>query len=274
MLPVLGFIMGVLVLSLFFGAIAWWMGSAQRSRSVYDAQTREAAALLKFVKPKVDKLRALETKVTKSDGATPDAALLEDLARIDYAVKPEELVTIAGGKLLVGAQQTDLLVKFTADTRLLASMSRDHVRMATKVDKKELEELASSETLSGRGAYAIIFNADEYTKNLSAKKPGPPIRGAIAIVESEPEMRDNEPWIKIRYPSSGRISETPLRSIVHVDRNQIVRSSGPNALGRYKRRHSAIRGKLIEINKYADTMVSQLEKLSTRPSAPILTFSK
>ncbi len=273
-LPVLGFAAGVVVMSLFFGLVAYYMGGATKSRALYDAQTREAQALLDFIKPKVDKVKELEGVVSKSNPTAPDMALMEELAKVDYAVKPEELVTVAGGRLLVGAQQTDLLVKFTADTQLIANLAKEHVRMTTKVDQKELEEIAADKTLSGRGAYAVIFNADEYTQKLNAKEPGAPVKGAIAIVDSEPFEKDKEPWVKVRYPSSGKVFDTPLRSLVHVDKEQIQRSGGPNAVGRYTRRQGALVGKVSEVTKYGDTMVTQLEAIASRGAAPILTFSK
>lgn len=264
----------MLVLSLFFGLVAYFMGAASKSRALYDAQTREAQALLDFVKPKVEKVKALEQAIAKSNPTTPDAALMEELAKVDYAIKPEELVTVAGGRILVGAQETDLLVKFTADTQLMANLAKDHVRMTTQVDKKELDELAKDAALSGRGAYAVIFNADEYTQKLTSKTPGAPVKGSLAIVDSEPFEKDKEPWVKVRYPSSGKTFDTPLRSIVHINKEQLVRSGGPNAVGRYTRRSTALRGKVSEVTKYGDTMVTQLEAIATRGPAPILTFSK
>jgi hypothetical protein len=273
-LPLLGFVAGVIALSLFFGVVAYFMGASTKSRALYNAQTREAQALLDFVKPKVDKVKALEALVTKSNPNAPDLALMEELSKIDYAVKPEELVTVAGGRILVGAQETDLLVKFTADTQLIANLAKDHVRMTTKVDKKELDEISADKTLSGRGAYAVIFNVDEYKTKLDAKEAGAPVKGTIAIVDSEPFEKDKEPWVKVRYPSSGKVFDTPLRSLVHVDKAQIVRSGGPNAVGRYTRRQGGLVGKVSEVTKYGDTMVTQLEKIATRGPAPILTFSK
>jgi len=258
----------VLISALLFGAAGYFFGSGSARRQIYNAQTTDAQTILAVVKPRAEKVATLYAAVAQHDAAAPDAELLKQMEELDFVVEPEQIAT---GKLLLGAELTASLVRFSADSKLLQSMMREHVRLTLSADKKELAELAEKKELSAAN-FSVIFDGEGYVRSLEKKGTAfRPAQGQLVIFDDqEPVEKKEDLFVKVRYPRSGKELEIPMKNMVLIERTDILGAGGDNALVRYTRRHKQIALKLQEMVQYTEVMVKNLDELSKRDPAGML----
>lgn len=253
--------------------IGYFLGDGVQQRALYDARIVDAARLLEIVKPRAEKIQTLAAAIDRSDGVAPDAELLKNFEAQDFILEPEE---IAQNRLLLGPERTTLLIKYSADSKLLSQMLKRHILLTTKTDQKELEDLATQNQALNAAGFAVIFDGEGFVEAFQSKKGAfTPKKGNLVVFDSqEPFEKEKEPHLKVRYPSTGRELEIPIKNMLLLEGNEIVKSSGPNALVRYQARHKEIQLKLKEMAQYADTLTTQLDELAKKPPAPLLNISK
>ncbi len=266
----LSFIGGVGIIVLISILVGYVFGNGSQVRQLYDAQSADAKRVLEAVEPKLTKVNSLLAAAQKHDGLSPDPAVIEALSERDFVLEPE---SIAQDRLLLGAEATTLLMRFSADSKVLADLLKRHQTMTTRVDKKELEELAKADAAGKAAGFAIIFDAQRYTSNLESKDQKPPLEGRLYVLDSTDTIdKDGEKHVKLRSPSSGKELDWSLRRLILLDKKEMLKSSGPNALRRYERRHKEIAAKLKEMSQYSDALVTKLSEMAERPGAPLLSF--
>lgn len=252
--------------------VGFFFGNASQQRALYDAQSADARRVNELITPKIEKLNAMTAAAGQHDGMAPDEEVLKKIANLDFVLEPEE---VARDKLLLGPEITTLLMRFTSDTKLLAEMIKTHRTMTTRVDKKELEELAKADEAAKAAGFAVVFDTDNFTANLEAKKQEPPLEGKLMIIDTIDAIdKDGEKFVKLRSPASGQEREWSLRKLVLLDKKEMLASSGPNAMRRYERRHKEIAAKLKEVSQYTEALSTQLSALADRPAAPLLSVGQ
>ena len=148
--------------------------------------------------------------------------------------------------------------------------------MTLRVDKKELEDLAkANESLKAAG-FAVVFDSNTFVSNLgkkSKKKKTRAIWGKLVTFDSfDTTDKEGAEFIKVRSPVSGKESEVATKKVVMLDKREMLKSSGPNALRRYTRRHQEILAKLKEMQQYSESLEADLGKIGNRPPARLLSF--
>ncbi len=260
----------IFVLALFFGGVGFFFGNARQQRALFDAQSNDARRVLEVVETKLKVINELSSVAEKHDGLAPDEAVVKALFDVNFVLEPEE---IASGKLLLGPEITALLMRLSADSKLAAEMLNTHRLMTTKIDQKELEDLSKANEALKAAGFAVIFDATSFVDNYGAKTEVPPVEGKLMIFDNFDTVdKDGEKLVKLRSPSSGQVREWSLKKLVLLDKTEMLKSGGPNALKRYESRHKDISTKLKEMTQYGEKLVTELDKLANRGSAPILSF--
>ncbi len=272
-----GLIVVVGGISMLFGTCGFVFGSGVQDRAIYNARTNDAKRALEAVQPKVEKIKKLKDQVAKINPLSPNPEDLKVMKDYSFVLEPEEIV---GGNLLLGPERSQALMRFASDTKLLALQMKRHHSLTTRTDKKELEALAAENKDFQSAGFAVLFSGESFVGNYPTKKKKKKItgkdvpKGKLAVVEDpKPIEKDGELYYKVRYRNSGRSFEHPLKDMVAIQRADIVKSAGPNAIVRYKGRHEEISQRLQVISQYADSLVTQLEELSSRGGAPLLSVS-
>lgn len=268
----LGFVAVTGIIAFLALGVGYFVGDGVQQRKLYDARIGDAQRLNELVKPRSERIQSLAAAVERSDGLSPDPELLKQMENLDFVLAPEE---IAQGRLLLGPERTTLLIKFAADTKHLSQLFKQHTLLTNRTDKKELEELANNSTTAQEANFGIIFNGEGFVKAYQAKGDSAPTEGKMVVFDQQqPFEKDGALHLKVRYPSSGREIEVPIKNMVLLDKAEIVRSSGPNAQVRYQRRHQQIAAKLKEMSQYSDTLVTKLDELAQSEPAPLLNVGK
>ncbi len=98
-----------------------------------------------------------------------------------------------------------------------------------------------------------------------------PKEGKLVVYDSQkPIEKDGVQFLKVRYPSSGRELEIPVKNLLVVKQSEILKSAGPNAQIRYQQRHAEILFKVKEMSQYADTLTTKLDELAGKDPTPLL----
>ncbi|MEL6179817.1 MAG: hypothetical protein AAFS10_12735 [Myxococcota bacterium] len=256
-----------IVVGIILGGLGYMFGGVQIQRNLYNIKSRDAARVLAVVQEKVEALNAVKAAIAKHDGKKPDPELLKRLTRDDYLLDPNAIVV---KNLLLGPTITNDLLSLTSDTKLLYSMSRNHAAMVNNVDKKELQDLQKDSKLLESYGFAVMFDASTYVKSLDSKDFRPAQGNMVVFDKQDPITKeDKEKYLKVRRPSSGNEFELPMKSMILVPREEMIRSTGPNALSRYQLRHRKIEEQLKKM-AYADALVEKLDELANRGDAPLL----
>jgi hypothetical protein len=270
---ILGYVAVTGVITVFCAGLAFWFGQGVQQRTLYKAQTEDAKRIMELIQPRVEKVQKITAAVNKSDGSKPDAALMKELETVDFVLAPTDLVQ---NNLLFGPERTSLVVQFSADTTMLSKMLQRHVSLTTKVDKKELEDLAARDKDMNSAGFAILFNGQGYADRRTDKdKENDYILDKANIVvydDPAPIEKDGEKFVKVRFPSTGKEFDAPLKDLMILEKTELTRSGGPNALIRYQQRHAEIKTKVQEMSQYSDTMLTKFNELSTRGPAPLINF--
>ncbi len=260
---------GMLGLGLLFGIFGT---RAQQARGIYANQTRAATKVRDRVKPKVETARDLADTVAKMNPTEPDFELAAALPEEDFVPGPGVL---GSGAAYIGGDNVYNITQFQSKAAAFEQMLKRHNYMTNTVDKEELKQLIEgNELLQGDKNFAVRFNYDQLLNHLKAQEPATaykPRPGSLVLVE---EFKvDEEGNVAYQTPGGESSGKESVRAIVPLDKSEILKTGGQNALQRYKRRVDVLKYYALDLQKSTSGLLAGLDTLADRGDPPLLQFS-
>lgn len=248
-------VLGLAVVAFLIGvALMWATMSSVNANKLVTMQEEDAAALKAAVTPKVQNFTELHDKIMALNETQPNPEAAEALAATDFAVPGAVLATV---RVPLSGGVTDTVSQYAADTQMLKSLLDEHRRLTTKVDKEELEQLLSGEeAIKNNPAFGVLFDVKDVVKN--ADKDGyEPKAGTLVGVRG---LDEKEKKYDVEYLGSGNLGKVEPSNLILLEKSQILKSGGQNALTRYTQRVRMLKYHADRINKYAPHLVTQLDR--------------
>lgn len=255
----LGLFVILLVIGLIFG---WAAASSGNSSKLYNSQTADALRIQEALESKIANFEEANSTISKLSASEIDFEAAASLAKADFAIDGN---VIKGDRLLLGASLIDKITGYTVDSNMLKTMLAEHDRMTNKVDRKELEELKENNELLDKDRFAILFNYDYLAKNSGNDNYVPGSDNRLVTVTSM--EKDEEGRIEVALLNSGETANVHVQNILPLEKDEILKTSGPDALARYKSRVEHIKHAAAQLDNRTSPLMSNLKQVSSRDKA-------
>lgn len=264
----IGIMAGMLVVGLVFGSFG---SKASQARSVYDAQTRAAGTVRDDVKPFVDKATEVAGKAAKLDPTKPNYELVAQLAGEKFVPPPG---LMGGNAAFIGGDNVYNVTTFAAKATTFKQLLDRH-NYQTKIDKEELDQLLEgNELLQGNKKFAVLYNHKQLLAHLKDKKDDKDFKpggGRLVLLEKfETDDEGNVTYESLANKSEGQVN---VKNIIPLEKSEMIKTGGQNALQRYKRRVEVIRFYAADLTKSTNGLIEGLAAVADRGSAPLLQLS-
>jgi len=250
------------VLGIVFG---YMFAVSSQSRKLYAARKRDAEDIKTKISGDLDEARKVFGIIAALDPNKPDFDAVEKLNNIEF-VPSGALFT--GESILIGGENVSNLTIFQSKAAVLKEYIKEHHRMTLERDRKELVELMkSNEALQENKAFAVIFvpgaiidlaneNRDDLTKDKGFKPP----RGTIVALPPGADSNDEGevPYIDLNSKKEGT---WPVRGLLPISIDQIVKTGDQNALQRHAQRVKALKFFAIEMSKASSGIIQGLDRV-------------
>lgn len=265
---VLAMLGGMLVLGLVFGSFG---AKASQARSVYDIQTSAATNVREDITPFIEEANKTASLAAKLDPTKPQYDVVEQLTKAKFV--PDAGI-LGGSAAYIGGGNVYNITQFIAKAATFKQLLDRH-NYVTKIDKAELTELLEgNELLQGDKNFAVIFNHKrllEHLKNKGEDKDFKPSRGSLVLVDKfEVTDEGDVTYESLQDKSKNAVN---VRNVVPIDKAEILKTGGQNALQRYKRRVEVISFYAADLKKSTNGLLEGLSKVADRGSAPLLQLS-
>lgn len=247
---VIGLFGACLVAGLVFG---YGLSTTMYTNEIDSARTADAERILGAVKPKVDAFREALPKMMAISETSADFEAVKNIGT-DFVLDGNPL---GAPRLLIGQPAIDSVTSYVVESQLLHAMLKEHDRITTTVDKEELEKLAEDNKILENDFFGVTFDYVYALKNGGSENYVPK-EGQFVIGRGPAE---DVTKFKVEYPGTGRVDEVPLQAYIPIGKQQIVRSSGQNALTRYQWRVRQIKFQAAKMEKTLDGVSTSLQSV-------------
>lgn len=254
------------------GIIGMLAGQTMKTRELVEAQRDDAARIHEALAPLVDKFKKVRSKLNELDLEKANFEAAKTLAEYDLA--PESNL-LGGDRLLLGKKAIDFITAYVTEARMLENLLDRHDQFTNEVDKNQLQQLMEDEKIAGDDQYAVLFDY-RYVASKSGRDDYIPKSGALVkippkYVDEDKKLTPNdEGKVLARRLASAEERMIPVRSLIPVPKQNLVRTGGPNALQRYQERIGHMRRHTKKMSEYVDQMLGRLQKIKNRDSAPLI----
>lgn len=259
----------LLAAGVLFGTIA---SSAGHTRAQYNAQKEGAQKLQKDLEPKLKEADKLIAAIKVLSPTQPDAKITELMDKIDF-VPPAGM--FSGSALLVGSSNIDNIVRFQSKAFVLKEAIKQHHRLTSKTDAKELKGLIkNNKIISGNQNLAIIYDYKQLLEHIKSKAADKKFKPSVGRVVSVPKFKvDKKGEVKYEGLVSKGTGKWSVRGMIPISIGDIFKSGGENALLRYQKRVNYLKYYASELEKSKQGLLDEIKKISSRPDAPIISFT-
>lgn len=260
-LPVLMVIGGAMVLGLLFGYIGATSG---QHRQVDNARTEDAKSIRDGLRPRIEKLDGVLTAINGLHPNQVDFEAAESLADVDFSASGNLL---NNSRILLGPEIVGMVMSYAADSTMLKTMLAQH-KKATAEDRKELESLLNENAaLVEASTFAVVFDYRDMIRR-GGDASYMPKPGSLVTINSLD--RDEDGKITFNYLNSDRSDKSDMQGFIPIQKGDIIKSSGDNALQRYEKRVSGLKAQATILSNYYKNIDEKLSELADRPSAPLI----
>ncbi|MEM1348834.1 MAG: hypothetical protein AAGI01_09780 [Myxococcota bacterium] len=253
---------GILILGVTFG---YMFASSSQSRKLYAARKRDAEDIKSKITANLEEAKNAFGIIAALDPAKPDFDAIEKLQDIDF-VPSAALFT--GESILIGGENVSNLTIFQSKAAVLKEYIKEHHRMTLERDRKELVDLVeSNEALQEHKSFAVVFVpgsiidlANENRDDLSKDKGFRPPRGTIVALPPGADANDEG---EVTYIDLNTKKEAtwPVRGLLPISIDQIVKTGDQNALQRYAQRVKALKFYALEMSKASAGILEGLDRV-------------
>lgn len=229
--------------------------------AVYNSQTADGARIHKALEPKVEEFNKAKGLVAKLSPEQPDFENAAALTELNFS---PDANLLGGSRLLLGAQLITDLTAYSVDSAMLSEMLVNHDNMTNNVDKKELEEIQQNNELLQKDRFAVLFDYNHLKKHSGSESYSPRPGRLVNVTSMD---KDEEGKVEVAFLNSSKTAKTTLEGLMPLQKSDILKSSGPNALQRYQKRVERIKQLTARLDKRVNPLMKGLKNLSERDSA-------
>jgi len=147
-------------------------------------------------------------------------------------------------------------------------MLKQHDRLTNKVDKEELEKLMKDNKVLNESGFGVLFDF-KYTLNNGGNDNYRPKMGTLVAFK---KMDEKSHEVEVEFLGSGEKGKVPVQGFIPIDKGQILKTGGQNALQRYQQRVRRLKFQAKKIAKYRDGFMAPIDKVADRGDAPLVQF--
>jgi len=255
---VMGLLGAVLLVGVGFG---WAASTSLGNSEIYNAQTADGARIHGALEPKVAEFQKAKGMVAKLSATEPDFESAKALAALDFTADGN---LMGGGRLLLGSKLISDLTGYSVDAAMLTELLADHDNMTNNVDKQELEAIAQNNELLDKDRFAVLFDFNYLAKNNTSDTYSPRPGRLVNVMSME---KDEDGKVEVSYLNSSKTSKTLLQGLVPLEKGELLKSDGPNALQRYQKRVDRIKKMSDRLDNRVNPLMSSLKTLGERDKA-------
>lgn len=239
-LGVIAFIVGA--------AFAWAASQAATAHQLIEIQQADAAKLRDQVVPRVQAFADVATKVKALNVNTPDFEAAEALAVDNFVVTGSILASVT---IPMPGRATSSVANYAADSANLRSLLAEHNRFTNVVDKEELQALLEeNKEIEAHSGFGVIIDPraiSEWESDSYRPKMG-------QLVGFRRAMED-EKKVEIAILPGGDVRQVNLHQFIPIEKSQILKAGGQNALQRYSLRVRNLKYHVDQIEKYSASVI-------------------
>ncbi|AWV89129.1 hypothetical protein DN745_07180 [Bradymonas sediminis] len=255
---VMGLLGAVLLVGVGFG---WAASTSLANSEIYNTQTADGARIHGALEPKVAEFQKAKGMVAKLSATEPDFESAKALAALDFTADGN---LMGGGRLLLGSKLISDLTGYSVDAAMLTELLADHDNMTNNVDKQELEAISQNNELLDKDRFAVLFDFNYLAKNNTSDTYSPRPGRLVNVLSME---KDEEGKVEVSYLNSSKTSKTLLQGLVPLEKGELLKSDGPNALQRYQKRVDRIKKMSDRLDNRVNPLMSSLKTLGERDKA-------
>ena len=228
--------------------------------------------MLERVEPKIEASKDVAKKVASLDPTSPNFEAASALAAMEFAPEPGVL---GAGAAYVGGDNVYNVTEFQGKALAFKQLLTRHDYMTNKVDKEELEQLVQgNELLQGNKNFAVRYNYKQLVNHLKDQgddKTYKPLPGSLVLID---EFKvDDDGQVGYQSLSNNQKVTESVRGIIPIEKTEIFKTGGQNALQRYERRVKVLKYYAQDLEKATTGIVDGLGELAHRGEAPLLQLS-
>ncbi len=247
-------VIGALVVATFIGAAFMWaIMSSWNANQLLEIQQNDAIKLRDAARPKIAAFTELAEKIAKMPTVSPDFDAADALTTADFAISGAVLSNVT---IPLPGTTTDSVSTYAADSAQLKQMLADHKRYTNGVDRDELTKLMEdNKAVEENAGFGIVINpqaiADKWDKDDYRPQMGTLVGFKKVIEESKK--------VEIAILPAGDIRQVPLNEFIPIDKAQILKAGGQNAMQRYAYRVKNIKFQANKISQYTESLLTSLD---------------
>lgn len=251
------------LIGVFFGFFA---AQGQNSRQIEIARIEDAKALQESIDPALATFSEMADTIAGLSPSEVDFEAAENLASKQFVVTGEVL---SSNRLLLGRDVINPLTAYMAESAVLNELLAEHRRLTTVVDKAEIERLLSENEVLEEDLIAVVFDYRHlFTQGGNeAYRPRP---GRLVTLKNL--ERDGEGMLEASMLNSERTQKVEMQSLVPLERAEILKTAGDNALQRYERRVNEIKARAEKLKQRVNPLSESLDALASAPVPPLLSL--
>jgi hypothetical protein len=260
----------MLAVGLFFGYAS---SQTLHFRKLSADRQRDALKVHDSLKPPIDTMtNELLPAIAKLDPSKPDYEAAGKLALVEFIPDPGAL---GGNQILIGSSNVYNITQTMGKAMALRELLKQHNELTNKTDKKELEDLmANNAVLQTNDSFAVIFNYKSIIEALGqtrgdakAASAGyvPPAGRLVTFARQDISPEGD---IKVKFAGSNSESVSPIFGVVVVDKNEMLKSGGQNALARYSRRVQTLKFYAKDLENTSNGLLTGLKQIAEGGEVP------
>ncbi|WP_146618117.1 hypothetical protein [Lujinxingia litoralis] len=248
-------IIGMVVLAFVGAFFGYFTAQGQQSRQIEQTRVEDARALQEAIDPALTSFAGVADRITKLSATEVDFEAAEALGEAKFVVSGDVL---ASNRLLLGRDVISPLTAYMAQSAVLSEMIAEHRRL-TALDKAEIEGLLSENDVLDESLVAVVFDY-RHLFTQGGNEGYRPRPGRLMTLKNLD--RDDEGMLEASMLNSSRTQKVEMQALVPLERNELIKSAGDNALQRYERRVKDLKERTEALKQRINPLSSALSELA------------
>lgn len=234
------------------GAFAYGIAQITTTNQLISIQQRDAKALSDQVKPRVAAFEEIARKINALDPNVPDFAAASDLAVDTFVVGGTILANVT---VPMEGRATSNVASYAADSTQLRSLLVEHNRFTNEVDKEELDALlAENQEVAENSGFGVVVDIDGIAAAIDAGRVLPSAR-----LVGFRRLLDEQKKVEVAILPGGEIRQLNFDQVIPLDKSEVLKAGGQNALQRYSLRVRNLKYHVGQIEKYRASLLGSLD---------------
>lgn len=259
---------GLLATMIIVGLVFGYAGSqTMHFRKLSEDRKRDALKVHDSIQKPIENItKEVVPAITKLDFSKPDYEAAAKLAQLEFV---PDAGSLGGNQILIGSNNVYNITQTMGKAMALRELLKQHDYLTNKVDKAELEQLMSDNAvLQTEDSFGIVFNYKAIIESLGKTKGDPktaakgylPPTGRLVTFGKQEVNEEGD--IKVKFPSNGGEAPSSIFGVVVLDKNEMLKSGGQNALARYSQRVKTIKFYANDLANTSNGLLDGLKQIA------------